>query len=220
MLCTSLSECFQVKFFVMLTSLKIVCPESAISSPITQIQQLYLCQWCFVDLFYLLILVSCWWWGIHHYPPSTSLFLSTSTHHPRVRQRNHSVPWNLHASIVGILIYNGWFTSLTSDRNIPQIFDFNSFFHISLECTTVPWEPSSLLVISLAFVNSIYQWPVIKQFITCSTSTSFFTLLQLYYLVLRWIPWVAHLPPQVVIGIIRVLYWFQYGGHAGTLTVT
>lgn len=96
------------------------------------------------------------WWGIHHFPPSTSLFLLTSTHHMRIRMRTYSVPWNSHASMVGILIFDSGFTSLTSDQKIPRMFDFNSFIHISLECTTIPWGSSSLLAISLTLLNSIH----------------------------------------------------------------
>jgi hypothetical protein len=52
-------------------------------------------------------------------PPSTSLFLSTSTHHPGIRLRNQLVPWNLHASMAGLLAFDSGLTSLASDRMIP-----------------------------------------------------------------------------------------------------
>jgi hypothetical protein len=38
-----------------------------------------------------------------------------STHYPRIRLRNQLVPWSLHASMAGFLIFDSWFTSLTSD---------------------------------------------------------------------------------------------------------
>ena len=142
--------------FVMLIGSNIIFLESTISSPTTQIKQLHLCQSFSFELFYLLIHVSCWWWGIDHFPPSTSLFLSTSTHHPGIRPTNHSLPWNLHALMVATLIFDNWFTSLTSDQKILWMFNFNSFIHISLECTIVPWDSSTLLVISLTFVNCIH----------------------------------------------------------------
>lgn len=131
---------------------------------------------------YLLVPILCHWWGTHYCPPSKSLFLSTSTHHLRIRLRNHLVPWNLHASMVGILIFESLFTSLNTDKKIPWMFNYDSFMHISLECTIVPWESSSSLVISLAVVNGIHQWPVIKRFLPCLTSQPFFTWLELYYL--------------------------------------
>ena len=50
----------------------------------------------------------------------------------------------------------------------------------SLECTSVPWESLSSLVISLVFVNGIHQWPVMKWFLPCLTSVPLFTWLELY----------------------------------------
>ena len=129
---------------------------------------------------YHLTLVSCHWWGTHHYPPSTILFLSTTTHHPGIRLRTYSVPWNSHASMVCILVFDSCFTSLSSDQKIPWMLDSNSFIHISLECTTVPWGSSSLSMISLMLVNGIHQWLVIKRFLPCLMTTSFFTWLELY----------------------------------------
>jgi len=51
--------------------------------------------------YYISMSVLCRWWRIHQGPPSTSIFLSTSAHHSRLRLRNQLVPWNLHASISG-----------------------------------------------------------------------------------------------------------------------
>ena len=48
---------------------------------------------------------SCWWWGIHQGPPSMSIFMSNSTHNLGIRLKNHFVPWNLHTSMVGLLIF-------------------------------------------------------------------------------------------------------------------
>jgi hypothetical protein len=49
---------------------------------------------------------------IHHGPPSTSIFLSTSTDYPGIRLRNQLVPWDLHASMVGLLNFDSRFTPL------------------------------------------------------------------------------------------------------------
>jgi hypothetical protein len=46
---------------------------------------------------------------IHHGPPSMILFPSTSTHYLRVRIRNHSVPWSMHASMAGFLAFDNRF---------------------------------------------------------------------------------------------------------------
>jgi hypothetical protein len=96
-------------------------------------------------------------WGIHQGPPSTSLFLSTSTHHPGIRLRNQLVPWDLHASMECLLASDGSFTSLTSYQMIPRVFDLSSFIHICWNVLRVPWESLSPLVISLALVNNVPQ---------------------------------------------------------------
>ena len=40
----------------------------------------------------------------------------------------------------------------------------------SIDCTRVPWESLTLMVISLALVNGSHHWRVIKWFIPCLTS--------------------------------------------------
>jgi hypothetical protein len=49
----------------------------------------------------------------------TSLVLSTPTHYPEMRLRNHLVPWDLHALMVGLFAFDRGFTSLIPDREIP-----------------------------------------------------------------------------------------------------
>ena len=36
-----------------------------------------------------------------------------------------------------------------------------------VDCTRVPWESLTLMVISLALVNGSHHWPVIKLFLPC-----------------------------------------------------
>ena len=62
-------------------------------------------------------------------PPSMIVFLLTSMHHLGVRLRIQLVPGNLHASMVGLLIFDSQSTSSAFDQNIPWVFDFNSFIH-------------------------------------------------------------------------------------------
>ena len=52
----------------------------------------------------------------------------------------------------------------------------------SSKCTRVPWESLTLMVISLALVNGLHHWSVIKWFLPCSTSKNLFTWLDLYYI--------------------------------------
>jgi hypothetical protein len=59
-----------------------------------------------------------------------SLFMLNSAHYPGARLRNQLVPWDLHASMVGLLMPDSGFTSLTSDQMIPKMFNFNSSIHI------------------------------------------------------------------------------------------
>jgi hypothetical protein len=83
----------------------------------------------------------------------TSLFLSNSTHYPGIRLRNQLVPWNLHASMAGFLSFDNGFLLLTLDREIPSTVRLQLINSHSLDCTSVPWESLTLMVISLALVN-------------------------------------------------------------------
>jgi hypothetical protein len=83
----------------------------------------------------------------------TSLVPSTSAHYPGLRLRNHSVPWSLHASMASFLAFDSGFTSLTPDRKILSIVRHQLIYSQSIDCTAVPWESLTLMVISLALVN-------------------------------------------------------------------
>jgi hypothetical protein len=85
-----------------------------------------------------------------------SLFLSTSTHYPRIRLRNQSVPWNLHTSMAGFLAFDSGFSLLTLDREILPSVQLHLTNSHSLDCTSVPWESLTLMVISLALINGIH----------------------------------------------------------------
>jgi hypothetical protein len=78
---------------------------------------------------------------------------STSTHYPESRLRNYLVPWSLHASMVGFLAFDSGFTSLTPDRKILSIVRLQLIYSHSIDCTMVPWESLTSMVISLALVN-------------------------------------------------------------------
>jgi hypothetical protein len=86
----------------------------------------------------------------------TSCFLSTSTHYPGIRLRNQLVPWSLHASMVGFLSFDGGFSLLTPDREISSSVRLQLINSHSLDCTSVPWDSLTLMVISLALVNGIH----------------------------------------------------------------
>ena len=95
-----------------------------------------LCQYilhCFIIL--SSVPISCRWCGNHYGPPSTSLFPSTPNHYPGIGLRDQPlVPWYLHASMAGFLVFDSRFTSLTSDQAISRMLDINSFIHILLRC--------------------------------------------------------------------------------------
>jgi hypothetical protein len=78
---------------------------------------------------------------------------STSAHYPESRHRNYLVPWNLHASMAGFLAFDSGFTSLTPDQNIPLGVKHQLIHSKSMDCTIVPWESLTSMVISLALVN-------------------------------------------------------------------
>ena len=51
-----------------------------------------------------------------------------------------------------------------------RVFDFSQIYSHSTKCAEISWRSSSSMVILLAFVNGIHQWPVIRWFLPCSTS--------------------------------------------------
>ena len=116
----------------------------------------------------LLFHVSCRWWGKHHGPPSTSLFMSTSTHHWRIRFKKASQePWILHASMTGFLAFDGRISSLASSWKISLIVLLQLIHSHLEECTEVTLESFTLMVISISLVNGLHQWLVIKWFLPC-----------------------------------------------------
>ena len=62
------------------------------------------------------------------------------------------------------------FTSLTFDRQNRLGVRHQDIYSHSVDCTRVPWESLTLMVISLALVNGSHHWPVIKWFLPCSNS--------------------------------------------------
>ena len=114
--------------------------------------------------------VSCRWWGKHHGPPSMSLFLSTSTPHPGIRlrnQENYLVPACLNDRLTS---FRHEFTSLNLDWKISSIVWLQVLYSHSMVCTEIPWESLTLMMITLALVNSLHYWLVIKWSLPCSTS--------------------------------------------------
>jgi hypothetical protein len=78
---------------------------------------------------------------------------STPAHYSETRLRNSLVPWNLHASMASFLAFDSGFTSLTLDRKIPSDVRPQLIHSHLVDCTSVPWESLTLMVISLALVN-------------------------------------------------------------------
>jgi hypothetical protein len=83
----------------------------------------------------------------------TSFVPSTSSHYPESRLRNYFIPWSLHASMAGFLAFDSGFTSLTPDQKIPSDVRHQLIYSHSMDCTMVPWESLTSMVISLALVN-------------------------------------------------------------------
>jgi hypothetical protein len=83
----------------------------------------------------------------------TGLILSTLAHYPELRLRKYSVPWNLHASMASFLAFGSGFTSLTPDRKILSVVQHQLIYSQSIDCTIVPWESLTSMVISLVLVN-------------------------------------------------------------------
>jgi hypothetical protein len=55
------------------------------------------------------------------------------------------------------LAFDSGFTSLASDREISSSVRHQLIYSQSMDCTIVPWESLTLMVISLALVNGIHQ---------------------------------------------------------------
>ena len=85
-----------------------------------------------------------------------NIFLSTSTHYPGIILRNQLVPWNLHASMEGFLTSDSGFSLLTPDWEIPSSVQPHPIDSHLLDCTKVPWESLTLMVIALTLVNGIH----------------------------------------------------------------
>ena len=86
--------------------------------------------------------------------PSTDHFLSTSTPYLGSWSRNPSVPRYLQTSVAGSLVFDQGSSSLALGRMILRVFDFNSFYSHSLDCTGhlrdhhhYRWPPSRLLTV-------------------------------------------------------------------------
>ena len=106
--------------------------------------------------------VLCHCYGIHHGPPSARLFLSTSTHHLGISLRNIVVPSNVYALMAYFLAFNNRFTSYKFDRNIQSSVRHQIIYSHSGDCTRLPWESLTSMVISLALINGSHHESVIK----------------------------------------------------------
>jgi hypothetical protein len=86
----------------------------------------------------------------------TSLFLSTSTHYPGKRLRNHLVPWSPHASMVGFLAFKNGFISFPPNWKIPSSVRIKLINSHSLDCTRLPWDSLTSMVIFLTLVDGFH----------------------------------------------------------------
>jgi hypothetical protein len=67
------------------------------------------------------------------------------------------VPWNLHASMASFIAFDNGFSLLTLDRDISLSVRLHLINSHSLDCTRVPWESLTLMVVSLALVNGSHH---------------------------------------------------------------
>jgi hypothetical protein len=87
----------------------------------------------------------------------TSLVPSTSAHYPGLRLRNYFSTLKLACLNGKFLAFDSGFTLLTPDREIPSGVRHQLIYSQSMDCTIVPWESLTSMVISLALVNGIHQ---------------------------------------------------------------
>jgi hypothetical protein len=57
----------------------------------------------------------------------------------------------------GFFSFDSGFTSLTPDRKIPSSVRLQLIYSHLMDCTTVPWESLTSMVISLTLVNGLHQ---------------------------------------------------------------
>ena len=102
------------------------------------------------------------------------LFLSNSTLYLGTISINISVTWNLQLSMADYLVFDWGFSSLAPSWMILLVSNDNILLTLT-RLYYASWRPSSLSVSILASNNSFHHWLVIRQFLTCSTSTPLFT---------------------------------------------
>ena len=108
-------------------------------------------------------LISRWWCGIHYGPPSTwSLSANFNSLSRKLIERLLSSTLELACLNGKFFALDNKFTSLAFDWVISRVFNFSSCIHIPWIVLIVTWGPLSLLVVSLALVNSFHHWLVIK----------------------------------------------------------
>ena len=126
--------------------------------------------------------VSCRWCGNHYGPPSikvTSCRLQLIIQEVGLETPDGTLePACLNGRFVA---FDVRFLSLASDRMILRVFDISSFIHTPWIVPVVPWGPLSLLVVSLASVNSFHYWLVIRR---CSCMFDFRSQIHMLELVL------------------------------------
>lgn len=121
----SSSQYYQVILFDVPISLKIVCLESIsypVPCPVSHVSVLF---WSLNHLSLFRVDL----WRIPQCLPSTDFILSTSTHYPRLKSRNLSVPWCLQPLVASFPVFNNEFSSMNPARMSLWVFDINSFIH-------------------------------------------------------------------------------------------
>ena len=73
------------------------------------------------------------------------------------------------------------FSSLTIDQIIIWMFNSKTSIHTSYIVLEIPWEPFSLLMVSLMLANGSYHWLVIKWSLPCLTMRHSLAWLDSYY---------------------------------------
>lgn len=135
-----------------------------------------------------LCLMSMMW--IHHGPPLTqSLPVDFNSLSEKLVERLPSSTLELACPNGKLFTLDDRFTSLAFDRVISSVFEFSSFIQIPWIVLLVPWEPLSLLVVSLTLVNGPHNWPVIKRL---SNMFNFNTSIHM----LEFLLWLGHVGAQ------------------------
>jgi len=111
--------------------------------------------------------------------------------------RNILLPWNFQSLVASFSTFDWGFYQLAPYWTILQVFDVNTFYSHSLDCTMHLGDHHPYRWPSSAYINDFHHWLVSKRLLTCSTLTPLFTCVEICHFQKRrprpWVePYITH----------------------------